>query len=105
MKLVQGCNLLDASTYTLTGGRHGDPGTLMAVIQLASAVLPIVALWLAKQKGARSEAFKYRKLMPDGSIEEIDFKRSSYEEGATSASQIESILKAKLDGAAKEIST
>lgn len=100
-----GESLSQAPPSALSGGRHGEPGLLDALIQLTPAVLSIVTLWLAKQKGTRTDKLRYRKILPDGTSEEIDFRRSSYEEGSASASQIESILKEKLDGVPTGTST
>lgn len=92
---------ISKSSYTLGKGQHGEPDIFQVVIQLTPTVLSIVALWLAKQKKRRTENFSYEKVSPDGTSEKIDFNRSSYEEGAVNASQIESILKTKLDATPK----
>ncbi|MDF2188338.1 hypothetical protein [Paraflavitalea sp. CAU 1676] len=96
-----GDGIMDSSSSALAGAKLGEPSLLQVVLQVTPAVLSLVALWLAKQKSKRTETFSYKKVSKDGTSESIDFSRSSYDEGAASASQIESILKSKLDGSSK----
>jgi hypothetical protein len=77
----------------MQGEKHGEPALLAAAIQLAPAVIAAVAVWLAKQKERNRRRFRYSKTSPDGTEENLSFDFSSYEEGAASASAIETYMK------------
>jgi hypothetical protein len=83
----------------LPGDRYGEPALVAAAIQLAPAVISIVALWIAKQKQHSKGKLKYSKIGPDGTEEKIDLDLSSYGEGAASAPTIEAYVKKVLGDA------
>lgn len=83
----------------LHGDQYGEPALLAAAIQLAPAVISMIALWIAKQKQHSRGKLRYSKIGPDGTEEKIDLDLSSYGEGAASAPTIEADLKKVLGDA------
>src|SRR5262245_55456629 len=67
----------EQASPALPGGRHGEPTLITVAIVLGPSVISALALWLAKQKGRRTETLRYTKKTPKGE-ETVEFDRSSY---------------------------
>lgn len=80
----------------LGGGKVGEPTILTVVITLAPSVIAAVALWLAKQKKERTKNIRYTRIDPNGAMESFEIDESSYEEGESSSTAIQTFLERKL---------
>ena len=96
LRAAVGADVEELDAPSLGGGKAGEPAILTAVIALGPSVISAIALWIAKQKKGRTKKLRYTRIDSDGGMESFELDESSYAEGESSATAIQTFLQKKL---------